>query len=84
MSQCVTLRTFTGLLLLISSLLALPVQAELSVTRGSQAAAVAPESNATPEWIYTVRPGEHFAEIADALLSKGIPAIRLLLSLIHI
>ena len=78
MSQCVTLRTFTGLLLLISSLLALPVQAELSVTRGSQAAAVAPESNATPEWIYTVRPGEHFAEIADALLSKGIPAIRLL------
>ena len=78
MSQCVTLRTFTGLLLLISSLLALPVQAELSVTRGSQAAAVAPESNATPEWIYTVRPGEHFAEIADALLSKDIPAIRLL------
>ncbi|MEP6417107.1 MAG: FecR domain-containing protein, partial [Marinobacter sp.] len=26
----------------------------------------------------TVRPGEHFAEIADALLSKDIPAIRLL------
>jgi len=78
MSQCVTPRTLTGLLLLISSLLALPVQAELSVTRGSQAAAAAPESNATPEWIYTVRPGEHFAEIADALLSKGIPAIRLL------
>ena len=78
MSQCVTLRTLTGLLLLISSLAALPVQAELSVTRGSQAAAVAPESNATPEWIYTVRPGEHFAEIADALLSKDIPAIRLL------
>jgi len=78
MSQCVTLPTFTGLLLLISSLLALPVQAELSVTRGSQAATATPESNATPEWIYTVRPGEHFAEIADALLSKDIPAIRLL------
>lgn len=78
MSQCVTLRTFTGLLLLISSLAALPVQAELSVTRGSQAATATPESNATPEWIYTVRPGEHFAEIADALLSKDIPAIRLL------
>ena len=78
MSQCVTLRTLTGLLLLISSLAALPVQAELSVTRGSQAATATPESNATPEWIYTVRPGEHFAEIADALLSKDIPAIRLL------
>ncbi|MEP6133435.1 FecR domain-containing protein [Marinobacter sp.] len=78
MSQCVTLRTFTGLLLLISSLAALPVQAELSVTRGSQAATATPESKATPEWIYTVRPGEHFAEIADALLSKDIPAIRLL------
>ena len=78
MNQCVTLRTFTGLLLLISSLAALPVQAELSVTRGSQAATATPESNATPEWIYTVRPGEHFAEIADALLSKDIPAIRLL------
>lgn len=78
MNQCVTLRTFTGLLLLISSLAVLPVQAELSVTRGSQAATATPESNATPEWIYTVRPGEHFAEIADALLSKGIPAIRLL------
>ncbi|HIO29621.1 FecR family protein [Marinobacter salarius] len=78
MNQCVTLRTFTGLLLLISSLAVLPVQAELSVTRGSQAATATPESNATPEWIYTVRPGEHFAEIADALLSKDIPAIRLL------
>ncbi|ARM84846.1 FecR family protein [Marinobacter salarius] len=78
MSQCVTLRTLIGLLLLISSLAALPVQAELSVTRGSQAATATPESNATPEWIYTVRPGEHFAEIADALLSKDIPAIRLL------
>jgi len=78
MNQCVTLRTLTGLLLLISSLAALPVQAELSVTRGSQAATATPESNATPEWIYTVRPGEHFAEIADALLSKDIPAIRLL------
>lgn len=78
MSQCVTLRTLTGLLLLISSLAVLPVQAELSVTRGSQAATATPESNATPEWIYTVRPGEHFAEIADALLSKDIPAIRLL------
>lgn len=78
MSQCVTLRTLTGLLLLISSLAALPVRAELSVTRGSQAATATPESNATPEWIYTVRPGEHFAEIADALLSKDIPAIRLL------
>ncbi|WP_336146413.1 FecR family protein [Marinobacter salarius] len=78
MSQCVTLRTLTGLLLLISALAALPVQAELSVTRGSQAATATPESNATPEWIYTVRPGEHFAEIADALLSKDIPAIRLL------
>ena len=49
MSQCVTLRTLTGLLLLISSLAALPVQAELSVTRGSQAATATPESNATPE-----------------------------------
>ena len=78
MSQCVTLRTFSGLLLLTGSLMALPLQAELSVTRGSQATAVAAEANATPEWIYTVRPGEHFAGIADALLAKGIPAIRLL------
>lgn len=78
MSQRSTLQTFTGLLLLASSLMALPAQAELSVTRGSQAVALSPESKAAPEWIYTVRPGESFAEIADGLLSSGIPAIRLL------
>lgn len=78
MSQRSTLQAFTGLLLLASSLMALPVQAELSVTRGSQVAALAPESSAKPEWAYTVRPGESFAEIADALLARGISAIRLL------
>ena len=78
MSQRSTLQLMKELLLVAGFVMALPAQAELSVTRGSQAAALAPESGAVPEWIYTVRPGESFDEVADALLARNVSAIRLL------
>lgn len=59
--------------------LAMPVQAELSITRGSHAsAAPGQETKATPEWVYTLRPGESFGEVAKALLSRTVHANRLL------
>ncbi|MEQ9546390.1 MAG: FecR domain-containing protein [Marinobacter sp.] len=59
--------------------LATPVQAELSITRGSHAlAGPGPETGATPEWLYTLRPGESFGEVSDALLSSTVRADRLL------
>ncbi|MFN2360759.1 MAG: FecR domain-containing protein [Marinobacter sp.] len=72
-------RTLVHLFLLLASgWLALPAQAELSVTRGSQAGNALTESNPVPEWIYTVRSGESFDEIAGALLARDVSANRLL------
>lgn len=64
-------------LTLVSALLALsfaaPVWAELSITRGSlQAASHSPQANAVPEWLYTLRPGESFMEVTNALLTRNI------------
>lgn len=72
-------RTLAHTVLLLGSLwLALPAHAELSVTRGSQPGTSLAESAPVPEWVYTVRPGESFDEIADILLAQNVPAIRLL------
>ncbi|PXX89106.1 peptidoglycan-binding protein LysM [Marinobacter vulgaris] len=72
-------RTLASLVLLLASLgLALPAQAELSITRGSEAANGLAESNPVPEWVYTVRPGESFDEIASALLAGNVSAGKVL------
>lgn len=65
---------------LVLALLALgaPVSAELSLTRGS-AATIANSSNQTvPEWIYTLKAGESFTEVASDLLIKTHSSGRLL------
>lgn len=72
-------RTLAQAVLLFASLwLALPAHAELSITRGSQGGGALSESNPVPEWIYTVRPGESFGEIARSLLARNVSASRLL------
>ncbi|MCL7943929.1 FecR domain-containing protein [Marinobacter sp. ATCH36] len=72
-------RTLAHVILLLSSLwLAWPAHAELSVTRGSQPANTQTESAAVPEWVYTVRPGESFSELAGSLLARNVSANRLL------
>ncbi|MBL3557473.1 MULTISPECIES: FecR domain-containing protein [Marinobacter] len=72
-------RTLAHVVLLLGSLwLALPAHAELSVTRGSQPGNSLAESAPIPEWVYTVRPGESFDEIAEILLARNVPANRLL------
>ncbi|HCA12836.1 MAG TPA: peptidoglycan-binding protein LysM, partial [Marinobacter adhaerens] len=67
-------------LLLILSLLAwaAPAAAELSVTRGSAGHSDVSSANPVPEWIYTLRPGESFSEVANDLLAPNYPASRLL------
>lgn len=72
----------TGLsALLFSVLIALgsaPAGAELSVTRGSAGQTDIVSANQMPEWIYTLRPGESFREVADELLANGYTGARLL------
>ena len=67
-------------LLLILSLFAwaAPAAAELSVTRGSAGHSDVSSANPVPEWIYTLRPGESFSEVANDLLAPNYPASRLL------
>ncbi|MBC7183934.1 MAG: FecR domain-containing protein, partial [Marinobacter sp.] len=67
-------------LLLIITLLAcaLPTHAELSITRGSAGQSDVAAANPVPEWIYTLHPGESFAEVANDLLASGYNANRLL------
>ncbi|MBU2954435.1 FecR family protein [Marinobacter sp. F3R08] len=53
--------------------------AELSVTRGSAGHSVtASVSSTMPEWIYTLKPGESYSEVAIELLAPNFPASRLL------
>ncbi|MGO1750406.1 MAG: FecR family protein [Marinobacter sp.] len=65
---------------LVLALLALgaPVCAELSITRGSATTVTSSVGNAVPEWIYTLKPGESFAEVANDLLAVSHSAGRLL------
>lgn len=65
-------------LLLASCWFTLPAQAELSVTLGSQPGNGLAESTAVPEWVYTIRPGESFDEVAQALLAGNVSKSRLL------
>ncbi|RBW51414.1 FecR domain-containing protein [Marinobacter sp. F3R11] len=51
--------------------LGMPAWAELSITRGSATTAINPASNLMPEWTYTLRSGESFAEAANDLLAKS-------------
>lgn len=72
------LRVLAALLLLA---LAMPALAELSITRGSAVASTsssAAPSATAPEWVYTLRPGESFSEVAGDLLSSQYGPGRLL------
>ncbi|WP_417529513.1 FecR domain-containing protein [Marinobacter lipolyticus] len=69
----------TAVSALVCLALTAPAHAELPIARGSHAlAGPGAETNATPEWLYTLRPGESFGEVANALLSKTVHADRLL------
>ncbi|HET8802206.1 MAG TPA: FecR family protein [Marinobacter sp.] len=68
-------RVLAALLLLA---LATPALAELSITRGSAVASSAAPSATAPEWVYTLRPGESFSEVAGDLLSSRYGPGRLL------
>ena len=59
-------------------LTALSAHAELSITQGSVASASDARQAATPEWIYTLRPGESYSQIAGELLAVGFTPARLL------
>lgn len=64
---------FLTKVILMLALLALgtPAHAELSLTRGSAPVLASSTANAVPEWIYTLKPGETFAEVANNLLATG-------------
>src|SRR5690554_1845552 len=65
---------------LMLALLALgaPVSAELSLTRGSATTIANASSQTAPEWVYTLKAGESFTEVASDLLIKSYSAGRLL------
>ncbi|MBI44403.1 FecR family protein [uncultured Marinobacter sp.] len=60
-----------GLILVLLALLATPSHGELSITRGSAGAQPVPQTGGTPEWVYTLKPGESFGEVAQQLLAGG-------------
>lgn len=67
-------------LLLLAGLLSLPLQAELAVARGSGSTATADTTDPLSdrsEWIYTLKSGETFGEIAGELLKSSASAVRL-------
>lgn len=67
-----------ALLLLALLALGMPVCAELSITRGSATTVASSASDAAPQWIYTLKSGESFSEIASDLLVRNVSAGRLL------
>ena len=69
-----------SVLLLILALFAwaAPATAELSVARGSAGYSDSPSVHSVPEWIYTLRPGESFSEVANDLLDSRYRPNRLL------
>lgn len=75
-----TIRTLIFRLLIPAGLMlgAAAAQAELSVSRGSDATASGFESRSVPEWTYTAGPDETVQDIARRFLAKGIPASRVL------
>jgi len=75
-----TLAPKPSVLLLILALLAcaFPAHGELSITRGSASQSDGIAASPVPEWIYTLHPGESFAEVANDLLAPGYGANRLL------
>lgn len=64
-------------LVLVLLALGAPVGAELSITRGSATTVASASGNSVPEWIYTLKPGESFAEVANELLVASHTAGRL-------
>ncbi|MDN6320573.1 MAG: FecR domain-containing protein [Marinobacter sp.] len=70
---------FTKAFLLLALLaLGTPVHAELSITRGSATTMASTAGSAVPEWIYTLKPGENFTEVASDLLVASHSSGRLL------
>lgn len=68
-----------GLCAPVLLLAALTANAELSITQGSGAATpmASQAGTSAPDWLYTVRAGETFQQIAGELLAKGIAPARL-------
>ncbi|WP_236744165.1 LysM peptidoglycan-binding domain-containing protein [Marinobacter similis] len=78
MRRAGTLRTL--LALAISAILwtATTAQAELSITQGSGVPSAQAPSATAQEWLYTLRPGENYHQVAKELLARGYSASRLL------
>jgi hypothetical protein len=75
----VKLRNFLRVLSVsVCLVLALPGHAELSVSQGSAVSVTNRVMASTPEWVYTLRPGENFSDIAQELLTPAFSAKRLL------
>lgn len=70
----------TTLLALISSIMlwATPAaHAELSITQGSALPSPVSQATGVAEWLYTLRPGESFNQVAKELLARGYTPGRL-------
>src|SRR5690554_258208 len=62
-------------LMLMLLALGMPAGAELSITRGSATTVASSTRETVPEWIYTLKRGESFAEVAsDLLVTQHSPA----------
>lgn len=57
--------------------LAAATQAELSITQGSALPSAESRSSGELEWLYTLRPGESFDQVAEELLTRGYSSARL-------
>jgi len=65
-------------LIVASLLLSVTTQAELSISRGSEAGTSSFGSSNVPEWNYTIQSDESLRDITDRYLANGIPSSRLL------
>ncbi|WP_372983222.1 FecR domain-containing protein [Marinobacter sediminum] len=78
MSKAGTLRTLLALATSAILWTATTAQAELSITQGSGLPSAQAPSAAAQEWLYTLRPGENYHQVAKELLARGYSASRLL------
>ncbi|MEP5174266.1 FecR family protein [Marinobacter alexandrii] len=78
MSKTGTLRTLLALAASAILWAATTAHAELSITQGSALPSSESGSTSAPEWLYTLRPGENYQQVAKELLARGYSSSRLL------
>jgi hypothetical protein len=70
--------TLARCLMSASLLLCASAQAELSISRGSEAGSSGLASASVPEWTYTIETNQTVQDIASRFLASGIPSSRIL------